>query len=937
MNSLTQEELDLLTRVKEKPELRGYFFNKIKSLKWFDTLKANGFLDPTEIPHPKKLEGGDYQIPVWPVLNYLVESSKRIAAEKNYKFANKYLALFREYFIVFKGDNLCNGRVWWKLSEALRYIPTELITNEDVEMFDSWLDNRFERSLIIDELSNLLIHWLDDYDVENKDKCIRLIEILFKFQVVEEREIKLSHNELVFRAQSFKYTNKIENIAYESGKKIGIDAVKLFHILLTQAITKRGGDDFSYIWRITIEDHEQNNSSSDTEDFFIVAFRESIIACEKYWPGSAKKLIESILKSDLNINKRIAIYTINQNFQEYKNTLFNKLLNEKSFSLNLKHEFWELIKNNFAEFSNIQKLNFFELVSQIKHYKNTDEPGLHEQAEWLAAIKDIDLDASNKYDQLVKLIQFEPEHPGLSTFRTSAEWIDEKDSSPLSIEELKEIGNVSNLIITLNKYVNEESIASDFDIEGLVKVFKSFVLLEEKEGNQLFLHLDKYKNLNICFLYELIDSYNQIWREENEYQQFNWTEAWPALITFISDIISSNEFWESTHDKSDAFIGNRFWLISSVCRLIENGSKKDGDKRNLPISKYKNILVFLKKIIETTSYSDFGEIRDAVSSAINSPYGHAIQAVVTLALYVSRYKDSENGSHLQVWEEFEPIFNNELDKQENLEFYTLIPLYLNNMFFLSKKWIEHNFRSFFNPSNSVQWVCALNGLSYNNRPSEIVLEFFKEKGIYEQVLDDTQNIRTEKRFVDYGVFLYLWDKESVDDKDSLIARLLNRRKPDELRQMIWFFRYGLKYDNKIKTKVLELFPKILERIDFDTLDGKRLASYLAHWFILIDDLNEQSISWIKEVIPYVEADHNSNEAIEAIEIWSNTHQKEVVEIWMEMFKINPGYPYPEDSFKAAFRNLINSNLERKVKDIVGEYMKFNSYAPQEWLKSVLEE
>jgi len=937
MNKLTQEEKDLLIRVKQKPELRGYFFNKIKSLKWFEPLKEYGFLEPSEIPEAKEVEEGVYQVPFWPVLNYFVESSKIIEAENNLEFAEKYLILFREYFNYFQGNDLSNGRVWWKLSEALRHIPSELITIEDVEKFDSWLDDRFERSLIIDELSNLLLHWLDDYDVKNKDKCIRLIEIIFKFQAIEEQKFELSYKELVFRAQSFKYTNKIENIAYESGKKIGVDAAELFHKLLTQAVTLRGGDDYSYIWRITIEDHEQNGSSNDTEDFLIVAFRESINASEKYSPGSAKKLLESILKSDLNINKRIAIYTINQNFHEYKNKLLNKLLNESYFSLNFKHELWELIKNNFAEFSSNQKIKFFDLVSQIKHYKNTDEPGLHEQAEWLAAIKDIDNDASNKYNQLVKLIKFEPEHPGLSTSRTSARWMDRKDSSPLSIEELKAIDNVSILITTLNKFVNKESISSDFDIEGLVKVFKSFVLLEEKEGNQLFLHLDKYKNLNICFLYELIDSYNQIWREENEYQQFDWTEAWPALITFISDIISSNEFWESTHDKSDAFIGNRFWLISSVCRLIENGSKKDGDERNLPISKYKNILAFLKKIIETTPYSDFGEIRDAVSSAINSPYGHAIQALVTLALYVSRYKDSENGSHLQVWEEFEPIFNNELDKQENLEFYTLIPLYLNNMFFLSEEWIKHNFRSFFNPSNSDQWVCALNGLSYNNRPSEIILEFFKEKGIYEQVLDDTQNIRTEKRFVDYGVFLYLWDKESVDDKGSLIARLLNRRKPDELKQIIWFFRYGLKYDNKIKTKVLELFPRILERIDFDTLDGKRLASYLAHWFLLIDDLNEQSISWIKEVIPYVEADHNSNEAIEAIEIWSNTHQKEVVEIWMEMFKINPGYPYPEDSFKTAFRNLINSDLERKAKDIVGEYMKFNSYAPQEWLKSVLQE
>ena len=93
MVDLTADELDVLHRISEKPDLQPFFFKKVKGLKWFNVLAEAGYFCPENIPKTVAAkEEGYVKIPYWPATEYLVKASKELAAEENKEYASKFLA-----------------------------------------------------------------------------------------------------------------------------------------------------------------------------------------------------------------------------------------------------------------------------------------------------------------------------------------------------------------------------------------------------------------------------------------------------------------------------------------------------------------------------------------------------------------------------------------------------------------------------------------------------------------------------------------------------------------------------------------------------------------------------------------------------------------------------------------------------------------------------
>lgn len=934
MSDLSREEKDLLIRVQEKPELQGYFFKKIKSLKWFDDLYQSGLLGAENIPRPVENENGTFSIQYWTALDYLVESAKKIPAEFTNDFGEKYLELIRNYTGYCQREGFSNYRVWWRMSEVLHYLPLDIIRDEDISMIDFWLEDRFDGGLTSDELVKLLLFWLDNYQERHFEKCYLLLQMLFKVEEVVSRRSTKTGKEAVLSFKSYRTDEYIRVVSAKAGSVLGDKALRFFMGQLVKVVDIRGGDEYSHIWRSAIEDHEQNMSVNDAEDYFILALREAVIALEEDCPGAAGELVAELIAADKNILKRIGIYCINHFFDTYQNDLFNQILVGDSFRTILKHEMWELVKNNFQKFSEKQCEDFFQFVDDLKHYKETDRPDLYHQAEWLAAIKDISGRAKERYESIVKEIGVEPEHPGFSSYFSSGSF-GREDESPIPLEELKAIENRKDLVQLLNDF----PIESDFGepgIEGLAGCFKAYVLSEEEDGNEFFNDLDELTGLHAHFLHELIDAYRQMWREP-EKSTLDWNAAWPKLVTFIAAIVCRDSFWEMDVDVGDAFIGRRPWVVSGICSLFEAGCKKDDDERSFTLEYAAQVKRILEVILDHQSPIEFDENYGAVTAAINSPRGNALEALINLALFESRAAIAKAEPHDVVWEIYEPIFDKEFEVENNVEFYTLVPLYISNFYYLSNAWMDAHFDFFFNPEDRVKWLCALEGFSSNNSLHPRIFEFLKKEGMYERVLEDDLNSHVDKRYVDYGLIPYIRGEEELGDENSLIERLISRNDLEELRQLIWFFGFNLKKNKGIQLKVLELLPRILSVIEFETIEGRKLASYLLHWAEFIDELNEQTVDWLKAIVPYAEFDYNSSEIMGAFAKWSENYPDQVCELWFEMLQENPGFPYPEESFKTAYKNLLKAGFVRQAKDISGGYLKYNIDAPVRWLQEVQKE
>ena len=79
----------------QEESYRNYFFQNVKSIKWFYPLKEHNFFSPENIPNPLKVEDG-YQIPFWMPLLYLERVSLQIKEGKYTQYIKEILSIINE-------------------------------------------------------------------------------------------------------------------------------------------------------------------------------------------------------------------------------------------------------------------------------------------------------------------------------------------------------------------------------------------------------------------------------------------------------------------------------------------------------------------------------------------------------------------------------------------------------------------------------------------------------------------------------------------------------------------------------------------------------------------------------------------------------------------------------------------------------------------------
>jgi len=143
-------------------------------------------------------------------------------------------------------------------------------------------------------------------------------------------------------------------------------------------------------------------------------------------------------------------------------------------------------------------------------------------------------------------------------------------------------------------------------------------------------------------------------------------------------------------------------------------------------------------------------------------------------------------------------------------------------------------------------------------------------------------------------------------------------------------------DLKAQQKIYELWPKLLELVGTNTKEGRQLASGLCHWAAYITDLNSEPVSWLLEVAPYAQENHNAYILLESLARLSDKFPFKVGEVWEKMLT-NRLDDYPDEAIKTMFENLISegSDGKRVAKNIASLYLAHGSSRPNEWLTEIL--
>ena len=923
MNDLTADELMVLERIVTKSELQPYFFGKVKSLKWFNPLKNKGLLAPLLNPKPVNTADGYRNVPSWPVTEYLVRSAEMLMDDENVEIAQEYMDLIREVSAYAIANNYSNYRTWWQFCKVLRNLPLSLISTDDLQHVRYWLDDSFDNHLVGKEVSEWIVDLVGNDDEGSKTLALHLLDVLFTINRVEG---KYTNNkvEASLRLDGYQTNEYVKKSAYDLGKQLGLAAVELFEKKFTEVLEINGNDKWSNIWRNSIAGSEESSRNDDANQIVLNFFRNSLLGYfqSNLTQESKEKLID-IISSDYETIRRIGIYVASEFFYSIDEKIVALVIESKNFNDKYRHELWHFLNKHFTELSKLQQTSIIESISGLM-VKNDetgaieDKPTAYKQSNWYAAIKDVSDVANTNYQQCIAITGVEPDHPDFSCYTSS--WVS-GHSSPLTVTELAVmLENPSQLVSFLNEYEHVGHFGEP-GLEGLVETFGELILLDDC---LVLNNLEYFIVLKPHYLNEIFSSYSKLWSDK---KQRLWESLWPKLLNFAYNLFQKDSFWQSPdNNESGPFIGDRHWVVSTYCRLVESGCEKDA--RAFDINLSDTVKSTLELILKQESGSDFDNDSDAISVAINSSRGRCLEAYFKLALYQCRNVEKDSDERQKIWETYEPVFSNELNKPETAneyEFITLVVMYMRNFLYLSKSWTYENLDKMFKGGNtSLQWLCAVQAYSYVGALLPEIHEIFKEKNDYVSILDTPHlNDTVKGRYVEYMCIAHIQKIENIDDDDSLLKLLLSRKNEKELSKVIWYL-WSIR-DKKldiVKELIFHLWPKLLELIEQQVNGYKKLASKLALWSEYIEELNEQNMALLSPIAPFIDEDHNAMSFMEELARLSTNNPLDAGELWKAAL-VNPVYVYNLSPFEQLFKNLIAQGEEGNAaaKEIAEVYIK----------------
>ena len=716
------------------------------------------------------------------------------------------------------------------------------------------------------------------------------------------------------------------------GQRLGPRGVNVYDGYLKQILDELQNDTWSAVWQPAIESHDQNKYREDAENLIVYAYRDGLASFLQSSYEQARRHVGDMLSSDYQTIRRIAIYMVTQHYS-ILDGFAAEVLSEENFNENLRHELWHFLNRRYPELGSPLRQSVLDAISGISLADDEDqhrvEATAYRKSIWLSAIKEHGDEEKRLYEEMNGVAGIAPEHPDFSSYMSSGFVTHE---SPIPVDQLKSL-DASDLVVLLENYEDDRRSIRDPGIEGLSKAVREVV---KDSPLKYYESLEGFLNVDLAFVNEVISAYQDLWQEK---AQLPWDEIWRHLLDFCLSLISRDEFWSSENQKErEAFVANRYWIVSSIGRLIESGVRSDEhafERTLLPAAE--SVLAIL---LERETGNSFESESDAVSIAINSPRGHALEALVNMALRCCRIEDRDNDKdHSEAWKHFQPYFDKELERSSipEYEFATLVANYLANFLYMSRVWTIGNLANIFSRDDLKKWRCAMTGYAYVNTVYKEVYEFLMEHGHFESALDDELiSDRVKKKVIQNAGVAYMSDFESLDNQSSLISRILVRSKHDELDHLVWFFWTFRKSDESVRQKIFPIWTRLADVADEDKIEGRKLLSKLCNWSVFVDEIDDESEALLLRSASYADIAHNSYELLKNLARLSDNQPKEAQSIWIKM--LEKSYPdYPTEAVEKILRNLVAEGREglRLARETVSIYLKVANERPQELLAGIL--
>lgn len=877
-----------------------YYFGKLTEydnpFPWLKPLKEKGYFNPQSNPSPQEVLDT-----YWIVLGFLENVASKNIKEHNEEIANTLLEVVNS-IINYRdenGERIDNYYTDWIILKIIFTFPAERIEKEHIEFIRNALKTKQDNTLIASEIGETVIPKL--INDRAKSLLLELLDIILDYKRVKG----VSEDEYESIMGEHWLSDALKKHKSEVAKLCGIEAADIA-LRKIKAIIQEDKSQFDNVWIPAIEDHSQNRFPDRYECQLVHFVRDMFELSDA---NQIKGEIEEILKEEHPIFKRIAIHTINRHYNDLNDLFWDwtgNPLNERG----LKHEIYELLKSNCLSFNDEQIEQILEWIESKEYYipdeykddeEQKEKNKAYRKREWLSAL----LETKNpkiikKNEEYTKINPAKIERPGFDF------WMGETRIGSISPIELEDLLIKSNAEIAdyLNSF-KEERGWEEPSKEGLSDALRKCV---SDNPGKFSANLEPFLNVHRMYQHSLLWGLWEAWRAKETFE-------WDAILKFTLKIVESDSFWKE--EEVTGRYNYRNQVISVIAELIEEGTKDDTHAFSPELlHRAEKILLIL---VEKTK-SDLSEMKNLVTSVLNTSKGKIFSAMVNYSLRYARLnrKEKEDRWVESIKADFEKRLNREFES--SLEFSVILGEYLPNLYYLDKKWVINNINRIFPKDKEVYWKAAFTGyLFYSSSIYKESYFLLRENEHYAKaVKTDFQDEHITRRLAQHICIGYIEGWEKLEDENSLISKLIENEKATQLSEIVNFFwMLRDKLTDKIKVKIKPLWRVLFNKIvlpeqvalklvspQVETSEYQKVISELSKWLSLIDEIDDEILDWLKLSAKYIEGfARNTSFFIEYLLKHVPTEPEKVGEIYLEM--LNAGvYPdYKKENIKGIIQTL----------------------------------
>jgi hypothetical protein len=321
-------------------------------------------------------------------------------------------------------------------------------------------------------------------------------------------------------------------------------------------------------------------------------------------------------------------------------------------------------------------------------------------------------------------------------------------------------------------------------------------------------------------------------------------------------LVGNEAFWVEQAPSGESWNANRDWIPPAIAEFLNVGTRNDDrafGSELLPRSRGL-IRILLDR---SPKLKEIGG--DAMTQAINSAKGKAIEVLFSQALRICRAGDRENGSHQEEWGSMQPLFEAELLKcrDDNFEFSTITGAYLAQLDYMSNEWARANINRIFSREFTTNCVAAVEGLAYASFTVP-VYTLLIEGAVFDYALRyDFKEGSARKKLIERIAGAYLWGKEELDS--SRFSYLFESGTEDDLEaiaRLFWSVR-GQQLDQMQQERIIKYWERcVLWAQEFDVKPPK-VFSILSRLSCFLKTAVGRDLALLESVAPYVASGYDA--------------------------------------------------------------------------------